>query len=117
MTWNAVDVTFEIDADATFEQVITVVIGTPQGRIFVMAEPREEGRTLILDGFNIHSDAGAGVIGRANLKMLAQFVMERMDYDELVVQGTSRTSGAGPGRVPGKLRFSRSHIPASDHRP
>jgi hypothetical protein len=29
------------------------------------------------------------------------------DYDELIVEGAVRTSGANPGRRPGDLRFTR----------
>jgi hypothetical protein len=112
MSWEPEDVKFEFEGEATSGEVLTVRIETPVGAIFAMAIPREVGRTLVLDGFNIHSDAGARATGWTNLRMLAELVMERMDYDEIVIQGTARTTGARPGRIPGRLRFTRRDVPS-----
>jgi hypothetical protein len=42
--------------------------------------------------------ATANAIGTSNLRVLADAVMEKMDYDAIEVEGAIRTTGAGPGR-------------------
>jgi hypothetical protein len=70
---------------------------TPAGQIQIMAELEEEGRTLRLIGMHIQG-ATANAIGIANLRVLADAVMEKMDYDAVEVEGAVGTTGAGPGR-------------------
>lgn len=117
MLWDARDIKFDFVGEATSAEVLTVRIDTPMDAIFAMAEPKEVGRTLILDRFNIHSDAGARATGISNLRMLAELAMERMDYDEIVIQGTARTTGSCPGRIPGRLRFTRRDVPSPRDEP
>jgi hypothetical protein len=83
-----------------------------------MAEPDQDGRVLLLRGLHMHAEsAGANVVGAANLRVLADMIMERMDYDELIVEGAIRTSGANPGHRPRQLRFTRRSVSASVARP
>jgi hypothetical protein len=77
-----------------------------------MAELEEHGRTLRLIGLHIQG-AAANAIGVANLRVLADAVMEKMDYDAIEIEGAIRTTGAGPGRRPGCLRFTRRSGSAS----
>lgn len=92
MKWKPEEISFDFRYELTSGQVVTVRIQTPAGPVFAMAEVEERGRTLVLNGFHMHSDAGRSAVGRENLHMLAQHVMEVMEYDELVVQGAARTS-------------------------
>jgi hypothetical protein len=117
MTWSPEEISFDFRYELTFGQVVTVRIQTPAGFVFAMAEVEERGRTLVLNGFHMHAEAGHRALGMSNLHMLAQRVMEVMDYDELVVQGAARTSGARPGRIPGRLRFSRRDVPSPGSKP
>ena len=106
MAWSSADLSFVLLHDITDDPVVMVEIMTPVGRLFAMAEVRAVGRTLFLDGLHMHgAEAGANAIGPANLRVLAETILERMDYDELVVAGAVRTTGAGPRRRPGVLRF------------
>jgi hypothetical protein len=89
----------------TSDPVVTIVVHTPGRVLRFMAEPEISGTTLILRGFHVQ-DAWANAVGAANLRVLAQAVMERLELDGLVVEGAVRTSGANPGRRPGVLRFS-----------
>jgi hypothetical protein len=38
-------------------------------------------------------------------------VAERADVDVVIIAGAARTTGAGPGRFPGTIRFTRA-VPA-----
>jgi hypothetical protein len=112
MRWQPDDIAFDIVAEETDHPVATVSFETPAGQIQIMAELEEQGRTLRLIGLHIQG-AAANAIGIANLRMLAGTVMEEMDYDVIEVEGAIRTTGVGPGRRPGRLRFTRRSGPAA----
>src|SRR4051794_11984318 len=115
--WTPNDLSFDLVAETTGGPVATADIGTPGGTLRVIAELEERGRTLLLRGLHVESEVKPNSIGLANLRILAQVVMERMDYDELVVEGAARTTGSGPGRLPGRLRFTRRDVPAPLKKP
>jgi hypothetical protein len=104
--WRPEDIAFEALDDLTDDPVVCVSIKTPIGELLVMAEADNQGSTLHLNGFSIQG-ASPNAVGLRNLRLLAALIMERLGYDELVIQGSSRTTGAGPGRTPGQLRFAR----------
>jgi hypothetical protein len=106
------DITFEVVAEETDHPVATVSFGTPAGEIKIMAELEEQGQTLRLVGLHIQG-AIANAIGVANLRILADAVMEKTDYDAIEIEGAVRTTGASPGHRPGRLRFTRRSGPAS----
>lgn len=112
MRWQPGDITFDIIAEETDHPVATVSFETPAGQIRIMAELKEEGRTLRLIGLHIQGAAG-NAVGIANLRILADTVMDKMDYDVIEVEGAVRTTGASPGRRPGRLRFVRRSGPAT----
>ncbi|HUI19348.1 MAG TPA: hypothetical protein VL244_16900 [Alphaproteobacteria bacterium] len=106
--WKAADVGIVVDDDLSDDPVVTANITTPAGRLSVMAAVSFEGRTLVLAGLHMHGDdIGLGEFGMANLRRLADAVMEVLECDEIVVEGATRTSGANPGRFPKRLRFKR----------
>ncbi|WP_146604634.1 hypothetical protein [Rhodoplanes roseus] len=77
-----------------------------------MAEVDLVERCLYLRGLHLHGiDVGANALGVAVLRDIVQEVMEALDVDSIVVGGARRTSGAGPGRAPGRLRFTRKVSP------
>jgi hypothetical protein len=106
--WRSDEVSFDLLADATDDPVVSVIIKTPAGVLLLMAEPRLEGGTLFLGGVHMHGqDIGPNALGPANLRRLAQIVMERLDCDEIIIEGAPRTTGAGKGRRPRQRRFAR----------
>jgi hypothetical protein len=109
MQWRISDIEFaDIDYDATDHPVATVVIKTPAGILEVMAEFHEVStRELHLKGLHIQSPIGSNVIGIAALRCVVQAAMEYLEYDEIIVEGASRTTGASPGRTPRPVRFTR----------
>jgi hypothetical protein len=104
--WDPAQIAFDLVEDMTADPVVTVNVSTPAGVLKVMAEPERVGRTLVLHGLHMQ-DLVPNVVGAANLIVLADVVMQRMDVDELVVEGGLRTTGANPGRRPRVLRFTR----------
>ena len=103
--WDATQITFDLVDDMTTDPVVTVAITTPVGVLKLMAEPERVGRTLILHGLHMQ-DLVPNAIGVANLMVLADMAMERIDVDGLVIEGAIRTTGANPGRRPRVLRFT-----------
>jgi hypothetical protein len=113
MAWRPDDITFEIDPEGTEDPVVTVRFGTPAGEIQMMAEVEEHDRTLRLIGLHIQG-LTPNEIGSTNLRVLADVVMSELDYDAIEVEGAPRTTGAGPGRRPRPIRFTRRLGPAAE---
>jgi hypothetical protein len=113
MLWSGADISFEIVDDMTDDPVVTVRVTTPVGVLMFAAEPVVMGRTLLLRGTHVQ-DGRPNLVGASNLGVIAQALMEGMGFDELVVEGAVRTTGANPGRRPRLMRFARrSHGSAS----
>ena len=95
-----------IENDGSEGDVITIRVGTPAGIVSVMGEVAIEGRPLVLRDVHI-GGAGPNSVGIANLRAIAEIVLERIDCDEARVEGVARTTGANPGHRPRVLRFAR----------
>ena len=116
MAWTADELTWLGIEDASSEgNIVTISIGTPAGNVVVMAEVdlSPDGKSLFARGVHIHSDAGARTIGVANLRVMAAFVLERMNCDEASVEGAVRTDWGESGASTAFLRFTRRVDPAS----
>jgi hypothetical protein len=109
--WMPADISFEIVDDSTSDPVVTVIASTPNGTSQLTAEPEVQGTTLVLRGTHIQG-AYANAVGGGNLRILAQALMERMDFHGLLVEGAIRTTGANPGHRPRVVRFTRRVRPA-----
>ena len=113
--WRPDEVIFDIVAEGTDDPVISVSITTPAGVFEIMAECIDEGRTLRLKEAHIQSEALDRTINIGVLRSVAEIAMERMDYDELIIEGSPRTTGARPGHRPRPLRFlRRSNAPEGE---
>lgn len=109
--WAVSDILFEMVDDMTDDPVVTLLVSTPAGRLTFVAEPEERGSTLVLKGTHVQ-DARPNAIGTANLMVVAQALMEGMDFDGLEVEGAIRTTGANPGHRPRLFRFARRVRPS-----
>jgi hypothetical protein len=65
-----------------------------------------EGRSVLLTRCDVDG-SGAGTVGIGQLRAIVRLVMEALDVDEVRIDGTARTTGARPGRVPTPLVFRR----------
>lgn len=104
--WDIADLSIEFEYDMTDLAIASLRVRTLSGTLYVMASVEVSGRTLFVDGLHMHG-VQPNAIGLANLRRLASFVMLEYSYDEIIVQGGVRMSGANPGRTPGLLRFTR----------
>jgi hypothetical protein len=104
--WSVDDVTFDIIAEGTDDQIVTMWVDTPARTILLGAELLIEGTTVLLKGLHVQADI-PNQLGWANLKVVAQAVMKGMAVGELVIEGAPRTTGSSPGRRPGRIRFTR----------
>jgi hypothetical protein len=110
--WQAADVEFDLIDGATDHPVLSDLIKTPLGTLELMAEPILSKRRLMLRGLHVQGvDLRPNALGPANLRRLAAIVMERLDCDEIVIEGAVRTTGAGKGRRPRPTRFARRPDP------
>ena len=108
--WQREAISFQLDDEMTSDPVFTVVVITPVGRLKFMAEPEFIGSVWWLRRAHVQG-ASANSLGVANLICLAQALLEKFDYDEIVVEGSVRTTGAHPGRQSRAHRFSRHFRP------
>lgn len=105
--WTVSDIRIVVDDDLSDDPIVTAEISTPAGRLKLMADVDIVGRRLRLKGLHMHGDGfGPSEFGAGNLRRLTEAVMERLDCDEIIVEGAARTSGANPGRAPA-LHFRR----------
>lgn len=107
MAWTPDQIAFDFVIDLVEGPVLTASVFTPAGLLLVMAEPEEEesGKRLILRRFHVQG-ATANQVGQTNLRAIAKAAMKGLGYDELVVEGAVRTTGARPGHRPRRIRFT-----------
>ena len=74
----------------------------------IIARAAMDGETMVLSEFHILGP-GRNCLGRPKLKALIADLMEKLELDELRIEGAARTSGANPGRKPAPLVFRRKH--------
>jgi hypothetical protein len=97
----------EVDRD-----VVLVTISTPAGDIHLAAEVRLAGRTLYCT--HVHAQGlHAGAVGRAGLNAIGRKLLVEANVEEIVIEGSTRTTGRGKGRTPRRIRFPRSLRSAS----
>jgi hypothetical protein len=102
--WTNDDLSIEVDA--VDGDVLLVVIGTPAGNLRLLGQVSQCGRTLCVN--NAHVDGlSAGSLGRAGLNAIGRKLLEEADVDEIVIKGSTRSTGRRPGVVPRPIRFRR----------
>jgi hypothetical protein len=107
--WTVADIELGLDDEWSAGPVVTARIKTPAGELLIMAEIERYDRELMLSRLHIQSESlRPNSLGWARLRQIARAVAEKADVDVITVAGSARTSGAGHGRIPGQLRFTRS---------
>jgi hypothetical protein len=115
--WAAAEIQIAFDDEASAGSVLAARISTPAGELLVMAEVERYDRELVLANLHIQAESlGRNSLGNSlgwnRLRQIARVVAEKADVETIVIKGSTRTTGAGPGRTPSQLRFSRA-IPAA----
>ena len=92
------------DSDVVFAR-----IETPVGALLVVTKVEFAGSALILRELHVQGeDVEINQLRATGIRRIVRDVMETLDVDELIIEGAIRTSGAGPGRRPRRLRFCRT---------
>ena len=86
------------------DRLIWVAASGPWGSVELVGTLRIEAGTIYLDGVHIDGAHG-GSLGRRGLNAIARKVLEETGADQIVIQGSTRTSGRTPGRAPRAFRF------------
>jgi hypothetical protein len=114
--WDRRAIDFVLEDEGTDGVVATLRVMTPAGDLLFMGVPEEVGKTITVRGVHVQGDGpglGPAAVGTAHLIVIAQTLLERFGYHELVVFGASRTTGRRPGEAPRVLRFTRRPAPVS----
>jgi hypothetical protein len=119
--WRPEQIAIAVNESLTDEEagVWTFTVNVPGYTLRVMGELTEvspDRKKAVLSGVHVEG-AKPNEIGVTNLRMIGDRFCEVNGYDELVVQGGIRTTGASPGRVPGRLRFKRGRTTTSATKP
>src|SRR3954467_1673633 len=102
--WRIAQIGFEIEeSDPPCMQVAFV---TPIGRVQLLGNVTIEGRILTISDAHI-GGLSANKLGRAGLNALGRKLLEEADVDQIIVQGSARTSGRWNGHIPRPVRFRR----------
>ena len=78
------------------------------GTIEIPAEVTLDGRHLTLGGLHVYGvNVDANDLGIGGIRQIVREVMEDLNVDQITIEGAIRATGAGPGRTPRRLRFTR----------
>jgi hypothetical protein len=102
--WTSDQITVEID-DVEHPELI-VIVTTPVGAMSLMANVSIANRVLHMDRTHI-GGLKPGLLGRADLNAIGRKLMELADVDQIIVQGSARTTGRNAGKTPRPIRFPR----------
>lgn len=92
----------EIEAVEGTTAVVSIV--TPLGELTLIGDVTFVGRVLRIEG--VHAQGlWPGALGRDGLNAIGRKLLVDADVDEIVIQGGTRTTGRGKGRVPKPIRF------------
>ncbi|MDO1581476.1 hypothetical protein [Rhizobium oryzicola] len=110
MGWTEADVVIDVYFDPTLSEgdFLTLSISTPVGDIQVLGHVEFfEPGTLIFSDAHI-AGLTRNALGWAHLRQVMNIALERGGFDEIIIKGSSRSTGANPGHIPRPFRVSRS---------
>jgi hypothetical protein len=91
--------------DFDFDGTTVLVTLTDEVQVIqILADVELAGRTAVFRGLHILG-GGRNTLGPRALRELIDWAKVQLDVDQLRIEGATRTSGAGPGRVPPALVF------------
>jgi hypothetical protein len=94
--------TIEFDFGGTDTVLVTLTDGVQV--IQVLTEVTLIGRTAVLHRLHILG-GGRNTLGQRALRELINWAKVQLDVDQIRIEGATRTSGAGPGRIPAAIVF------------
>lgn len=93
MGWTALEYTFG------GPETILVLLSDGRQQIEVLAELAFRDNAAVLSALHVQG-GGPNTLGPAALRALIRWAKEILDVERLHIEGATRTSGAGPGRLP-----------------
>lgn len=103
--WLPEDITFDLKFNHSEGRIWLVTIQVPGAVIELMGEVLELGPGLTATGVHVQVKGTGDRLTRSKMRVIAQRIMEEMGYDQIIIVGAVRTSGARPGNRPRILRF------------
>jgi hypothetical protein len=100
--WNGGEITIEVAA--VDDDVMLVEITTPVGVVEVLGNVTQVGRVLHIRKAHIDG-LHPGALGRSGLNAICRKLMEEADVDQIVIEGSARSTGKSRGRVPKPFRY------------
>jgi hypothetical protein len=92
--------------------VVLARVETSVGTLDVLTEVTLVERKLVLSGLHVYGvNVDPNALGLVRVRHLVQEIMEDLDVDEITIEGAVRVTGAGPGRTPRRVRFTRKVSP------
>ena len=109
--WRPEDIEIVLVGEASEGDVVTIKVTVGGAVVLMMGEIREHGKRLVASGVHVSSKGvSANGVGISNLKQIARAVMEVGGYDEIIVEGAVRTTGAHRGHRPRRIWFTRDRL-------
>jgi hypothetical protein len=99
-----------VEVEEAEGSIIQAVVETPAGPLRLLASVAIVGRVLLLDGAHVGGLA-PGAIGRAGLNAVGRKLLEVADVDQIIIQGSARTTGKRKGNIPRPIRFPSPAAP------
>ena len=97
---------FVVDIEGYDNGVMLVAVTTPAGRFEILGTISIVGRMLRVERAHVDGP-GPGVFGRAGLNAIGRKLLEESDVDEIVIEGSARSTGRNKGRIPKPVRLRR----------
>ena len=100
--WSPAQITVAITVAE--HPAVIVEIGTPVGSVEILGMISQSGRVLYISEAHIQG-LSSGALGRSGLNAIGRKLLVEADVDQIVVQGSTRTTGRNKGRPPKAFRF------------
>jgi hypothetical protein len=102
--WRAAVITIEVeDVD---EDIVLVNITIPVGTVDLVGRVTLAARTMTIEGAHV-GGLSPGALGREGLNAVGRKMLEEADVDEIIIQGSTRTTGRRAKKTPRCIRFPR----------
>lgn len=99
------DIDIFVDADESEDPSLIMKVTTPYGDIDLLGEFEVYDDHVIVRRLHIQG-SGKGSMGVSKIREIGRVLVEKLNVEYIEIHGAVRTSGAGPGRRPGKIRLT-----------
>ena len=111
--WDASAIEFTLVE--TVHPIALVEVRTPLGTLTLLGSVSVVRRSARLAGVHIQG-LMPGALGRIGLNRIGERMLVELDVDEIVIEGSIRTTGTRPGIKPRAIRFPHPGSASNDRR-